>query len=58
MVINMAIKIRVTYSVGTDPEKITEVVEANTGGDFGAMHVLREMYPNKQITIHSYQEIH
>lgn len=51
-------KMRVTYSVGNDPEKITEVIEVNTGGSFGAMHTLREMYPNRQITLHSYNEIH
>lgn len=51
-------KMRVTYSVGNDPEKITEVIEVNNWGSGGAMHTLREMYPNRAIKLHSYQEIH
>lgn len=51
-------KVRVTYSVGNDPEKITEVIEVNNWGEAGAMHTLREMYPNKSIKLYSYSEIH
>lgn len=51
-------KVRVTYSVGTDSQKITEVIEVNNWGEGGAMHTLREMYPNKVIKLHSYSEIH
>lgn len=54
----MAMRVRVTYSVGTDPERITEVIEVNNWGEGGAMHTLREMYPNRQIILHSYSEIH
>ena len=51
-------KVRVTYSVGNDTEKITEVIEVNDWGESGAMHTLREMYPNKTINLHSYSEMH
>lgn len=54
----MAMKMRVTYSVGNDPQRITEVIEVTNWGTGGAMHTLREMYPNKQITLHSCEEIH
>lgn len=51
-------KMSVTYSVGTSPEKITEIVEVNDWGPGGAMAALRRKYPNKQITLHSCHEIH
>ena len=54
----MTMRVRVTYSVGMDNEKITEVIEVTNWGEAGAMHTLREMYPNKQITLYSYSEIH
>ena len=54
----MPMRMRVTYSVGNDPQRITEVIEVTNWGTGGAMHTLREMYPNKQITLHSSEEIH
>ena len=39
-------RMTVVYSVGTNPEKITEVIEVNNWGEAGAMHTLREKYPN------------
>jgi len=54
----MAMRMTVVYSVGTNPEKITEVIEVNNWGEAGAMHTLREKYPNKQIKLYSYSEIH
>ncbi len=51
-------KVSVVYSVGTNPTRITEVIEVRNWGEGGAMAVLREKYPNKQITLHSYNEIH
>lgn len=51
-------KMSVVYSIGTNTERITEVIEVRDWGKDGAMAILRERYPNKQITIHSYSEIH
>lgn len=51
-------RMRVTYTVGTDKQPITEVIEVNNWGEGGAMHTLREMYPNRQINLISCQEIH
>ena len=51
-------KARVTYSLGTDPHTITEVIEVTNLGENGAMAVLRRMYPNKIITLHDFQQIY
>lgn len=54
----MSMKMRVTYSVGTDPQKITEVIEVTNWGRGGAMVALMKMYPNKVIKLHDCHEIH
>ena len=47
----MSMKMRITYIVGADTHKITEVIEVNNWNEGEAMDTLREMYPNKQITL-------
>ena len=51
------VQLRVTYSVGSDTEKITEVVEATNEGTSGARAAIERMYPNKIITIYSCQRV-
>ena len=51
-------KMRVTYTVGSDKQPITEVIEVRDWGQGGAKAALMRMYPNRQINIISCQEIH
>ena len=45
------VKLRVTYTIGTDTQPIPEVVEATNEGSAGALAALQRIYPNRQIHI-------